>query len=262
MTTSHTLLSTLENEFKNNETKSHCLNNSKKYLDANNVTRIFDPFPQLLPQKEFAILQNSLKKFLSQIKEVKQTDEGFQLVEKNDFENISALQKLIIKTGCDELFKDGNINIQLIKLLDWQEHASQIKHRDLLCAYVGAVNMQLINSLSDFIYENMNQFTATCDYVNKHYHQWVIEGLKQSSLTDDSKSDNTKIEIFRLPTKKVAATTAVIIGITAIAYCAAKSLYQFFNQEKPTTEIPDEKNSSSPNTSVEKSKTEKQNTKH
>lgn len=223
------LITTLENTFKTDSNiKKQAIDSGLKRLGAKRTDRVFDNFPQLLPNDQFKTMQQSFRQIIKEIKDVNKTKNGYQLTKESDTQLIYAWQQILAKTGRDELFsKDKQIKSELVELCGWKKYVNEMKPLDLLNAYVCATSQRIVNRDFDFIMENADAYHAFMQHANDNYSEWNKNLLKADGFDVDSNLSFAR-KMLEFPKKHPVATigifaAAVVVGAAAISTLFAKS---------------------------------------
>jgi hypothetical protein len=184
------LVEILEEEFKYPETHKRCVGASRDALKEDySEKRVFDDFPDLIPENDMITLSTALKLTLENARTVN-TTEGLPQFRQGNIDSIQDLENFIIKYACDELLDEtGHVKARICELLEWKEKISQLKTCSIVSAFVGHVNLALSSRISATI--NDEKYTpasqAFYTYVNRN-----IGSLIKEKMENENKIFNAK----------------------------------------------------------------------
>lgn len=232
----YSLAQILEQEFNNPQTQLKCQESTHSFLKNNLGNRVFDEFPCLQTQNEFKEYCDEFKTFLSQINVSEDESPPYALNETLQ-ENLKTFVKKILNLACIELLDEkGNIKCEIIKLFQWENFSEKLKSSEVVSAYLGATQMQIIRVYSDDIIANPIAFQGLANFINKNYRRWLRETLKDlgfgALLGDESKEDHTNFfELIRAPMKKPLVSAGLAAGALAMIYVGL-NLFKAFKDKK------------------------------
>jgi len=219
--------------FQDNDVKKRCTNVSTEMLRQNIATRAFDEFPCLLSHDTLNVY---CKNFIDIVEAIISFNDEFTLTAEQDKKAIKKYIKTIAEIACTDLLDEkGQVKTEIIALLGWQEYERTLKSRDIVSAFIGAVNMQVIKQLSAFVQNKESAFLCFVNFVNKNYHGWVKETLKELSFPAsiaDAKADLIVMDLIRYSAKKPLATAGIFAGI---AFFAWAGLSFFASKQNPAS---------------------------
>lgn len=220
------LVEVLQHHFETNpELKQKCLNDAKSKINKNLENRVFDIFPLLIEQSKFLPFVDRFNKILQQPTE--------KMVRNFELE--------IIQIACDALLdKQGNIQSQLIKMLEWDELTSNIDNYNAVCAFVGALNASIVNESASV--ENNNKFTDVASYINRNYGKWVIEIMREKNLPYNPIYNTDQLnlrDIILYPIKKPVFGVSLLFGGFLGAAICGYELYKQCRAKSATLELPE-----------------------
>jgi hypothetical protein len=228
------LLKNTENNFQCSEIQKAILKSQKNILSGN-TNRAFDDFPSLLSYSDFKYFKDKMANIILDVQQIVKTDNGFLLVDRKDKLELIRLQKKLIDIGLDELItKDGRINQEIYKLMQWDTLNIKIDPIKLLCAYVSSNNISILKELSPIIVESQDQYHAVCHYLNTYYNSWVVDTFKVQKIPYDKSHDQflkhdpaytEKLTNGELVTIGISVTAAALTGLSLLGY----ALYKGFN---------------------------------
>ena len=220
--------------FLNPETKAKCLNTCKNISQHAIAARAFDEFPCLLPEIEINQLKKEFLGILRNAKPSPFSDAGYQLIEYKDIRAVETLEKKIAAIGYAELIDVNTQKIKdsIIKLLEWDK--DKINLCDILCAYVGAINQDILHGLLSDIEKHNDTFTACCSHITKNYHLWAAEVLKLHGHVVESAPARINLENNSAYLYKSINRQDIAIGAAAASILVTGLLSGFFlfNQVK------------------------------
>lgn len=163
------------------------LEEAKRHLaEAGQRKRIFDTFPCLLPSNSIHQLRDHFRRVLAGIpaEYVVMTDDGPELQDARSRRRIMSFEKEIINITCTELL-DGNDNIkpEILDVLQWDKVLKDEEVFDVICAFVGAINQEVIYQEEGV---SPHMLAAVCAYITCHYGDWIKEVLDRPKLAEPS----------------------------------------------------------------------------
>lgn len=201
-------LTYISEQFKDEKIKNTCLDSCKSNLENNVCNRIFDNFPTLTTENEMNDLVNQ-----------------FEAILKNpSMKALETWQKAILKNAMFDLIeKNGKVKPEIIKVFELQNYTKKLDGREIISAYVGAINMLVLNQLSHQLESYSSTFLVVCDAVNKNISDWIIEAANEEkySLNSHAKDIWLNVKFMRAPSKKQTGFFTVAgMALATAAYFA------------------------------------------
>lgn len=218
------LIQRLQKQFDENPgLREKCLKNGKDSQRPGMSNRIFDDFPLLLSDEQY---QPILQKYR-------------QLYQNGRHVDVRNFEKDLIKIACDEILDgNGNLHPDLIDFLEWTEFAAHIDNHQAVCAFVGMMNLYLIDVSADLVASKQYEFNAMTDCINKNYGQWVREYMREKNIQYNPSHDTDKItakDVVMYPVRHPLFTLSLFAGglIGVGIYGAVKGCQEVYNEYAP-----------------------------
>jgi hypothetical protein len=209
----------LKFNFINIYTKINYQASFKKAYDRDLLTRAFDDCPfSIISDEEAEELQTRFKYLLLNI----HVNDEIEIINDHDKKKLMHWELTIIDMAINNLLDpSGVIKAELLTMLDCQETFTAQQVIELICAYVGRVNHQIIMQCLEYIQENnkQNTYLSLCNYINKNYGKWVEYSLKK-----EDKSNNLYL------------LSAVGVGSSLLISAAAMGIILFKQHNQPIQE--------------------------
>lgn len=227
-TARHPVLQSLYHAFgQNPELYKKCVESSKRHSNAREVNRIFDDFPELLPVEEKKTLATQFLQILkSADRDLANEPESSDLIDLSESTQmkLKSWEAYIAGLGCELLIRDSQVNPELLRLMQWDRFLKPIDVCELLCAYIGKVNLEVMSdpSLRQYINTHSRAFTAACDFINHNYRALAIDTISEAGHNYDAPQ-----RILMTPPKPVLTTaekTIIGAGVAGAALLGAASL--------------------------------------
>jgi hypothetical protein len=142
--------------------------------------RIFDDFPNLLPENLMNQLQENLLAILlgMQPSAVMIIDNYMELNDLTSQQRMMEWEKIIIRIACAELLDEqGGIKDDIRQLLHWERALNPKEVHNVLCSYVGAVSQIAMAQCADKV--DVEIYVAVCKYLTDHYGQWIKQATER-----------------------------------------------------------------------------------
>lgn len=176
-------LNILKNHFVDIYTKINYQAKFKKLYEHDLLTRAFDDLPfSIISDIETTRLQNRFKQLL----EIKINHE--MEISDQDKKAIMNWELIIIEMAVNNLLDASHgIKPEILDLFECQAPFTPKQIIELICAYVGRVNHQIIMLSADLIQDSdrNHTFTSMCNFINKNYGHWVADFLKKEEKNND-----------------------------------------------------------------------------
>lgn len=184
MITRSSFVSHLQTKINDREIHAIISTSNSKLADLGSTFRIFDEFPCLISDDNLISIINRFKAMIANLHSFSETKYGFQPNDQ-DAKKIMELEKEIIQLACFELLDHHEIRNDIIEFLKWdKKNITQEKIGAIICAYVGAINQEIFNSLSNAAHHHI-MLGQLCDYINKNYgKKWTAEVLKEKGCKE------------------------------------------------------------------------------
>ena len=176
------LFELLKNEFKNKNKLAECIQHSKKKIQENDITRIFDKFPDMLEEQELSCLIEDFLKILGRVQDENKQITDADLISINETTQawIKQTFQQIALMGCDDLLSSSIVNKQIANLLEWGDLVAKIDIAELIKAYTANIVMKAFCKIADKPNIDQLAFGFVNDYINKHSRKWIIETITKN----------------------------------------------------------------------------------